>query len=140
MNIVNWWRTAAAVCALCAMAAIIAPAQTFTTLVTFDWTNGATPLYGALAQGLDGNLYGTTYQGDRYGFEMTPAGDLIRFGGSGPFPVAGLILGMDGSLYGTAYGGGATSLGSVYKITPEDVVTTLYAFSEYSEGVFPEST
>ena len=44
-------------------AAIASPAQTFTTLVNFDGTNGFAPYYEALVQGLNGNLYGTTALG-----------------------------------------------------------------------------
>jgi hypothetical protein len=41
--------------------AIASPAQTFTTIAAFDRTNGFFP-NGALIQGLDGNLYGTTQE------------------------------------------------------------------------------
>ena len=67
-------------------AAIAAPAQTFTTLVSFDKTDGANP-YTGLVQGRDGNYYGMTTNGGInspacYGagcgtiFKITPAGTL----------------------------------------------------------------
>ncbi|HXM40703.1 MAG TPA: hypothetical protein VN924_05590 [Bryobacteraceae bacterium] len=40
---------------LCAATLIVSPAQTSTTLATFDQTNGLQP-EGSLVQGLDGNL------------------------------------------------------------------------------------
>lgn len=39
----------------CAAAVIAAPAQTFTTLVNFDGSNGAAPCLMSLVQGTDGN-------------------------------------------------------------------------------------
>src|SRR4051794_26442748 len=41
-------------------------AQTITTLLTFNGTNGADPLYVTFVQGRDGRLYGTTYNGGTY--------------------------------------------------------------------------
>ena len=41
----------------------LSPAQTFTTLVNFNYTNGASPYFMSLVQGTDGNLYGTTEGG-----------------------------------------------------------------------------
>jgi uncharacterized repeat protein (TIGR03803 family) len=55
-------RSLFAAIALCSATASLSHAQTFTTLAYFDYTNGAFPA-GALAQGLDGSLYGTTAGG-----------------------------------------------------------------------------
>jgi hypothetical protein len=59
-----------AVFLLCIATALASSAQTFTTLLSFDGTNGAFP--GALMQGSDGNFYGTAGTI----FEITPSGTL----------------------------------------------------------------
>jgi uncharacterized repeat protein (TIGR03803 family) len=56
-------------------------AQTLSTLVNFDITNGVFPSYGPLVQAINGDLYGTTQDGganSAYGsiFKITPAGVL----------------------------------------------------------------
>ena len=45
---------------LALLVAATAPAQVLTTLATFDGPHGGNPQLMTLAQGLDGNLYGTT--------------------------------------------------------------------------------
>jgi uncharacterized repeat protein (TIGR03803 family) len=64
----------------CAMAAVATPTDTFTTLASFDVSNGEGLQFVSLVQGLNGNFYGTTYQGgaNNYGtvFQITPADKL----------------------------------------------------------------
>jgi uncharacterized repeat protein (TIGR03803 family) len=95
-------------------------------------TDGALP-YAGLIQGPDGTLYGTTFSGGDFNspgtvFQMAPDGSgftiLHSFAGSpndGAGPYAGLIQGPDGTLYGTTYGGGggANSVGTVFKMAPD---------------------
>src|SRR5271154_212873 len=85
------------------MAAVPARAQTFTDVLKFKGTNGASPEFESLVQGIDGNLYGTTVFGDsdnNYGtvFRITPKGirQLYTFCSlpscaDGSAPVAGLV-------------------------------------------------
>jgi len=130
------------------LAAVAAPAQTFKTLVKFTGANGNGPT-SALVQGTDGNLYGTTYyggsstacsQGCGTVFKVTPAGVLTTLHSfdltEGENP-NGLVLGDDGNFYGTTYLGGAgtycgfvtaSGCGTVFRITPEGSLTTLYSF------------
>ena len=102
--------------------------------------------YGSAPQGLvlgpGGNYYGTTQNGGSAGegtvFMITPAGTvtlLHTFGtvtGDGANPQAGLILGDDGNFYGTTQYGGTDNLGTIFKMTPDGVVTILHSFSDGS--------
>ncbi len=93
-------------------------------------TDGESPS-GALVQGADGNFYGTTRDGVFY--SISPAGVytvLHQFAGTdGMYPNGSLVQGADGNFYGTTQtGGGNQSLGTIFKISPAGVLTTLYAF------------
>ena len=141
----------------CAAKAIASPAQIFTTLHSFcaqnDCTDGAVPFAG-LVQASDGNLYGTTFGGGANDggtvFKITPDGTLSTLysfcsqqnctDGGGPF--AGLIQASDGNLYGTTGGGGTFGYGTVFKITPSGILTTLYSFcsqANCADGASPRA-
>ena len=106
----------------------------------FTLTDGIFPGNVVLAQGTDGNLYGTTSENGpkRYGsfFGVTPGGVLAvpyGFDGShGRAPFAGVILARDGNFYGTTQEGGANNgaphRGTIFKITPGGALTTLHTF------------
>ncbi|HTR23516.1 MAG TPA: choice-of-anchor tandem repeat GloVer-containing protein [Terriglobales bacterium] len=128
------------------VAAVPSTAQTYTTLVTFDVTNGANPYFGPLVQGRDGNLYGTTEGGGANSagtvFKMTLDGTLTPLYSfcaqlncaDGEDPVAGLVLGTDGNFYGTTLSGGgfgncsSTGCGTIFKISPTGNLSTIHSF------------
>src|ERR1039458_6384026 len=102
-----------------------AQAQTFTTLHSFDGTDGENPYYAGLVQATNGNLYGTTYGGGANGYgtvyKITPGGTLTTVYNfcsqsgcvDGASPAAGLILATNGNFYGTTHSGGVTGVGTV---------------------------
>ena len=128
----------------------LSQAQTYTDLFDFDGTgHGCCATFpGTLAQGRDGNLYGTAVSGGANGrgaiFKITLSGtitDLHDFNvtdGSGP--QGGLSLGLDGNFYGSTNGGGSGSGGTVFKITPAGVHTVIYNFVSSATGGFPRSS
>jgi uncharacterized repeat protein (TIGR03803 family) len=134
-----------------------ATAQTFATLHNFcaetNCTDGSFSLAG-LIQGTDGNYYGTTYYGGAYGagsvFSITPGGTLTTFYSfcgqtncaDGYNPMVSLLLASDGKFYGTTSSGGATGFGTIYTLTADGTLTTLYNFCSQSgcpDGAFPGS-
>ncbi|HXM64628.1 MAG TPA: choice-of-anchor tandem repeat GloVer-containing protein [Terriglobales bacterium] len=150
----NGWKNAAILFALCAMMTIAASAQTFTTLASFDITDGSSPYFAPLVQGTDGNFYGTTQFGGTANlgtvFKITPAGDITTLYSfctqagclDGVYPYAGLVQGVDGDFYGTTSQGGINNGhgGTVFKITSKGKLTTLYSFcaqTNCTDGIYP---
>lgn len=128
-------------------AIVAAPASAqYTQLHNFDWhVEGANPMYPAmLAQGPDGNLYGTlqtSYPNDGSVFAATPDGAVsplaFFLGPNGNAPQSGLTLGLDGNFYGTTvWGGGSTNTGTVFKYGAGSI-STLYSFGNSSDGGYP---
>ncbi len=109
--------------------ALPAPAQVFKTIASFTRGNGAN---FPLAQGTDGNFYGTQDSSLSSVFRVTPAGDMtllhdFDFDSGGYYPLSGLILAADGRFYGTtAYS--HPSDGTVFSISSDGAFRTLYYF------------
>jgi uncharacterized repeat protein (TIGR03803 family) len=133
----------------------LTPSGVLTTLYSFcaqsGCPDGQSPL--GLVEGSDGNFYGTTQLGGAYGqgavFKLTPSGALTTLYSfcaqsgcpDGAKPPALLIHGVDGNFYGTTTQGGSEAAchstvgsrppypcGTLFQITPEGTLTTIYNF------------
>jgi uncharacterized repeat protein (TIGR03803 family) len=135
-------------CGGCGTVFKITPSGMLTTLYIFcsltNCTDGRDPLAG-LVPGSDGDFYGTTYfggantdsctyhQGCGTVFKITASGTLTTLHSfdntDGANPYAGLVQATNGNFYGTTYAGGHSGYaGTVFKITPRGMLTTLYSF------------
>jgi|GEM_PF-977232 len=117
---------------------------TLTTLVEFTdngpANKGAAPV-APLVLGSNGKLYGTTAKGGAraYGtvFSLTTAGVLTTEaefaddpnGIKGAYPEGSLIQASDGNFYGATSTGGATGDGTLFRLNPSGVLTTLIEFT-----------
>jgi len=104
--------------------------------------------YPGLVVDTHGNLYGNEPYAGENGqgivFKITTVGDetvLYAFGGQssdGFQPNAGFIFDKQGNLYGTTQSGGASNMGTVFKLAPSGVETVLHSFgSQSNDGVYP---
>ena len=131
----------------------------FTIIHLFNGLDGYAPESGLLA-GADGNIYGTTKEGGLRGSGAVVGVDsngvstpLYEFSANydGLSPEAGLLLGADGNYYGTTTAAGVSSVdglsgvfqqmwaGTVFRLTTNGVLTTLYAFTTTNDGAVPAS-
>ena len=76
-----------------------------------------TKLYGTSANG-GANLLGSVFRVDRDGGNFTILHSFV--GADGSQPSAALVVGSDGKLYGTTTLGGASDLGTVFRIDSLD--------------------
>jgi uncharacterized repeat protein (TIGR03803 family) len=117
--------------------------------------DGAQP-YAGLVEASNGDFYGTTSSGGAHlggtVFKITESGILTTLYSfcpqtgcaDGYESEAGLVQASNGDFYGTtAFGGvntcGQSTCGTVFKITPKGVLTTLHTFDE-TDGATPVGT
>jgi uncharacterized repeat protein (TIGR03803 family) len=110
-----------------------------------DGNDGAIPLAN-LAEGSDGNFYGTALDGGTNGygsvFSMTPTGAVTPLygftgGNDGGYPYAGVIQGKDGNFYGTTFEFGIVGYGTVFSLSKNGTLTTLASF-DGTNGAYPQ--
>jgi uncharacterized repeat protein (TIGR03803 family) len=148
----------------------ITPAGRLTTIYSFGLVtniyhlslDGSYPA-ATLTEGKDHALYGTTLEGGDLDqgtvFKMKHDGSFdwqFSFNGTnGSGPLGKLIEGLDGNLYGTTQLGGDRPFfggyiyigaGTIFRMTPNGVLTTLYSFGQETDalgdpldGAFPQS-
>jgi uncharacterized repeat protein (TIGR03803 family) len=116
------------------------PTGKLTTLHSFLGSPDGYGPIGSLLQDDNGTLYGTTFLGGTYDngtvFKMSPTGEesiLYNFCSQtncsdGSWPEAALILGANGSFYSTTSQGGSIGVGTVFELTGQGKLTTLYNF------------
>jgi uncharacterized repeat protein (TIGR03803 family) len=122
-------------------------------------TNGMDGAYprAALTLGRDGFLYGcaalggandVSSGGDGTIFKMTTNGALVWAvsfdSANGRQPQGALVQAANGVLYGTTTDGGANNvggggLGTVFSITTNGVLTSLYSFTGGTDGSYPQA-
>jgi len=125
------------------------PGAALTSLFLFTGgSDGAFP-YAGLVQGQDNNLYGTTagggasYQGAT--FRLSLAGTMstlhsFAYGTSGgEEPYAPLVQGTNSYFYGNTYAGGSKGYGTLYQMSTAGAVTSLYNFTDGSDGANPQT-
>ena len=127
--------------AVLALIPITPPNVTIVSLATLTNSPGAGAYpYSALAQGRDGNFYGSTIEGglDSFGtlFKVTPNGVLstvVSFTEvNGAIPYGGLVLAKNGAFYGVCESGGTYSDGTTFEYVAGGALTTLTSFNGYN--------
>jgi len=116
------------------------------------FTGGTTDgcyVYGTPTMGSESNLYGTASECGSFNmgivWKVNLKGKetvLHNFAGGssdGDLPFAGVIMDAKGNFYGTTNRGGASDVGTVYKLNKKGVVTLLHSFAG-SDGEFPNGS
>jgi uncharacterized repeat protein (TIGR03803 family) len=112
-------------------------------------SDGSSPEAGLLRD-KSGNLYGTTFLGGDLGvgtvYKVDASGNetvLHSFNGSdGSYPESALVHDHEGNLFGTTVQGGPGGFlgGTVFKITPDGALTSIYDFTGGADGGGPASS
>jgi uncharacterized repeat protein (TIGR03803 family) len=131
------------------LASLLTPApvvaQTANYSVVTSFTDNSAGGYPetSLIQAADGKFYGVDAFGGANGtgviYDMTTSGTLSGFYtpcASCITPMEPLIQAGDGNFYGVTSTGGSGQFGTVFKITPSGTYTTLYNFTDGTDGSY----
>jgi uncharacterized repeat protein (TIGR03803 family) len=128
-------------------------AQTFTTLHSFNGTDGESP-YGGLIRDNSGSFYGTTAFGGPFGqgviFKLDKLGtETTRYAftghSDGGYPRASVIRDSMGFMYGTTASGGTLTCnngrgcGLTFKLDSNGIETALHSFTGEADGRAPNA-
>jgi uncharacterized repeat protein (TIGR03803 family) len=118
--------------------------------INFNYTDGNDP--NLPTQGTDGNFYGSTLSGGTKGlglvYKTTSAGVQTIFhnftgyattNADGSYPIGVMVQGNDGAYYGVTWQGGASNLGTIFKVTSNGTYTLLHSFTGHPDGAYPRS-
>jgi uncharacterized repeat protein (TIGR03803 family) len=112
---------------------------------TDQYNHGIGPTSGVIADH-SGNFYGEAGYGGQYDegvvYKLSADGsESIVFsflgGPDGSSPAGGLIMDAQGNLYGVTPENGANDVGTIFKLTPDGVITILYVFDFGDGGYTP---
>jgi uncharacterized repeat protein (TIGR03803 family) len=121
----------------------IAPDNTFSVLFTFTTDEQGSPSEAGLYADAAGNLYGSTEFGGAKEsgtiYKLTPEGVMsvvyeFQGGADGAGPVGALVTDDAGNFYGATLGGGTSNFGTIFKLMPDGVKTTLHIFQGPDQG------
>ena len=113
------------------------------TIASFRRSADSGTVPSLLIQATDGTLYGTTGYGGAAGqgtiFKITPSGSMSTLYSfcslancADGEAASSLLPGPDGNLYGTTAYGGTFGAGTIFQLTPQGSLTTLYDFCSES--------
>ena len=122
------------------------PGVSFTVLHEFNGPANGSAAYDALSLASDGSLYGTApgggaaMAGTMYKVDSSGIFSLLQSAsdnGNGVYPYATVVQAKDGNFYGVMTGGGSSSAGTIYRMTPAGAVTREYSFNNSTSGKTP---
>ena len=122
------------------------PDGLLTTIYSFSGGGGDGGFpHATLAQGADGNLYGTTHKGGAFDsgtvFKIRTNGTLttlVSFNNTnGASSYGALVRAEDGNFYGTTAFGGSSGNGTIFRLDPSGQFTNIYSFTGGVGGAQP---
>ena len=123
----------------------LAPDGTFTTLQDFGYFGTVGQAKGGVTRGSDGLLYGLSEGStgnDGVAYRIAESGGsaavLRTFSSGNGNPLGQLVQAADGNFYGKTHSG-STGAGTIFKLTPAGVLTTIFTFNGGAGGKFPNS-